>query len=312
MAETGPTTRQVHIDGPLTAISVAYSNTEYIAEQVFPNVPVVKQSDLYFIYTKADWFRNNVARRAPGTRAQRADYGITTSNYLCEVYALAKGVPDETVRNADSPLQPLAEATQWLTDQIMLNKEIQVANIAFGNSQWSSSVTPSTLWDVDTSDPIGDVSLGANTVRRAIGRFPNVGVIGGGLWRHVKKHPDLINRVVGAAGPNSPALLTRAAIGALFELENILVGNAVQETGPEGGTSSPSDIWGLHMAILYRTPTPGLRIPNAGYTFTWAGREVNRYREDQEKQDVVEVGEAFDVKLVASDAGYLIKSAASA
>lgn len=311
LSGVGPTAQAVHIDGPLTNIAVAYRNGAYISEQVLPNVPVLKQSDLYWIFTKVDWFRNNVDRRAPGTRAQRADYGLSTSSYLCEVYALAKGVPDEVVKNADNPLRPLAEATEWLSDQILLNKEIKVADVVFGNSQWSSSATPTTLWDVDTSNPIGDVATATVTIEQNIGRPANVGVIGGDLWRHLKMHPDLIDRIKGAATPGGPAILSQGAIGALFEIENLLIGRGMKDTSAEGTAATRARIWGLHMAILFRTPTPSLRTANAGYVFTWEGRSANRYREDQEHQDVVEVGEAFDVKLIATDAGYLIKSAAS-
>jgi len=44
-----PTVHDVHIDGPLANISIAYRNSGYIADQVFPNVPVTKKSDKYFV-----------------------------------------------------------------------------------------------------------------------------------------------------------------------------------------------------------------------------------------------------------------------
>lgn len=44
-----PTARDVHIDGPLTGVSIAYRNEEYIADQVFPVVPVTKISDKFFV-----------------------------------------------------------------------------------------------------------------------------------------------------------------------------------------------------------------------------------------------------------------------
>ena len=44
-----PGVHDVHIDGPLGNISIAYKNTQYLADQVFPVVPVAKQSDKYFV-----------------------------------------------------------------------------------------------------------------------------------------------------------------------------------------------------------------------------------------------------------------------
>jgi hypothetical protein len=44
-----PTVNDVHIDGPLANISIAYKNAGYIADQVFPIVTVQKKSDKYFV-----------------------------------------------------------------------------------------------------------------------------------------------------------------------------------------------------------------------------------------------------------------------
>lgn len=307
----GPTQQSVHIDQPLTNISIAYRNEEYIAERVFPNVPVPKQSDKYYVYDREYWTRDEVERRAPGTRPVRGAYKVSNESFLCENWGFAIPVPDELVANADAPLRPLQDATLFVTDKILLKKEILVSDQAFGTT-WSSSATPGTLWDVDTSDPIGDVSLANDTVVKAIARLPNVGIIGNGLWRHVKKHPDIIDRIKGAAAPGNPAVLNAAAISALFELSEILVGRAVKNTAAENATVSHSYIWGLHMLVMYRTPTPALTTPNSGYVFQWKPRQVSRFREDQERTDVVDVLEYFDVKITSTLAGYLIKSAASA
>lgn len=304
-----PTRNQVHIDVPLTNISIAYRNANYVADQIFPSVPVQKNSGKYWVYTKSDWYRDEAAVRAPGTYAQEVDYTISTSSYSCLEKAAAKKVPDEVVENADTPLRPLQEATEYVTDKLLLSLEIEVAGNAFGTG-WSSSITPGVLWSNDTSDPIGDVNLAYDTVLAAIGRVPNKGLFGQGLWRHLMKHPDLIDRIKGAATPGSPAILSRQAIAALFELETLLVGNAVKDTGAEGATASRSYVWGNHMLVAYVASTPSLLTPSAGYIFTWKSREVNRYREDRMHSDVVECLHSWDTVLTATDAAYLIKSAA--
>lgn len=304
-----PTSNQVHIDRALTNVSVAYQNTDYVADRIFPQVPVMFQSDKYFIYTKADWFRDEAAPRAPGTRAQRVDYTLSSGNYLCKEWGVAKGVPDEVVKNADTPLRPMVEATNYVTDKMYLRKEKLVADLAFGTG-WSTSATPAILWSNDTSDPIGDVNAAVDNIVQGTGRKPNRGVIGRGLWRHLMKHPDLIDRIKGAASPGSPAILSQQTIAALFELDEIVIGNAVIDSAAEGATSSRGYVWGNHLLVAFVAATPSLMTPSAGYIFTWKNREVRSYIEDQEHQQVVEVIENFNEKIVAADAGYLIKSAA--
>jgi hypothetical protein len=99
-----PTTRDVHVDSVLTNISIAYRNPNYIADQVFPVVRVNKQSDLFFVYEKTAWLRNEAAYRAPGTMSQTADYGVTTASYFAMPWYINHILPDEVRDNADNPL----------------------------------------------------------------------------------------------------------------------------------------------------------------------------------------------------------------
>lgn len=306
---TGPTSQQVHIDQPLTNISIAYTPGDFIAPMVFPLVPVQKQSDKYFIYTKADWMRREAGVRAPGTRARRGDYGLSTAQYVCVERAIAKGVPDEVQQNADAPLRPLEDASRWCTNQLLLETESTVAADVFG-ATWSSSATPSPLWSNDTSTPLADVETARDTVVKAIGREANTAVVGRGLWRYLKQHPDIVERIKYTAGPTSPAIVTVQAVAALFELNKLLIGIAINDTAAEGATSTLAYIWGNHMFVGYISSGPSLLEPSAGYVFTWQNRQASRFREDQERQDVVEVRMSWDDKVVATDAGYLVKSAA--
>ncbi|HJW82854.1 MAG TPA: hypothetical protein VJ754_00995 [Anaerolineae bacterium] len=304
-----PTAQQVHIDQPLTNISIAYLPGDFIAGMVFPNVPVQKQSDKYFIYTKADWLRREAGPRAPGTRARRGDYGLSTAQYACLERAIAKGVPDEVVANADQPLRPLEDASRWCTNQLLLEVESDVQSDVFGTG-WSSSATPSPLWSNNTSTPVDDVETARNSVVSSIGREANVGVMGRGLWRYIKQHPDIVERIKYTAGPTSPAIVTIQAVAALFSLDKLLIGIAINDTAAEGATSTLAYLWGSHMFVGYVARGPSLLEPSAGYVFTWQQRQASRFREDQERQDVVEVRMSWDTKLTATDAGYLIKSAA--
>ncbi len=304
-----PTYQQVHIDVALTNVSIAYQPTGFIAQQVFPGIPVQKLSDRYFVYTKADWLRREADVRAPGARAARGDYGLTTSTYFCVEYAIAKGVPDEITENSDAPLKPLEDATKWATQQLMLQVESKVAAKAFGTG-WASSATPSVLWSNDTSDPIGDMQTGMNTVVQAIGQEANKGVVGRGLWRYLMNHPDVVDRIKYSAGPNSPAVVSLKAVAAIAGLDEILVGNMINDTGAEGAASSISYIWGNHMLLAYVTSGASLLAPSAGYVFLYRNREVSRFREEQERQDVIEARSSWTTVLTATDSGYLIKSAA--
>ncbi|HYE75636.1 MAG TPA: hypothetical protein VEF04_19995, partial [Blastocatellia bacterium] len=100
-----PTSSAVHaVDVPLTNISTAYiqSQNNFVASQVFPIVPVMKASDKYYTYTKADWFRDEAKRRADATPSAGSGYGLSTGNYSCDVFALHKDIGQQVRANADA------------------------------------------------------------------------------------------------------------------------------------------------------------------------------------------------------------------
>ena len=166
-----PTGRQSHIDTALTNVSIGYTNARYIWREVFPIVPVKKQTDKFFTFGKAAFFRDETAVRAPGARAKLAEYTIATDNYVCLEKALAKLVTDEDIDNADAPLQPMITATKFVTDQIDKAVEKDVTDLVFSTG-WSSSATPGILWDNLGSDPLGDIETGMNAVAKLIGTDP--------------------------------------------------------------------------------------------------------------------------------------------
>ena len=56
-----PSSTDVHVDAPLTNLSVGFKNdmNSFVADKVFPTVPVAKQTDKFFTFTQADFFRTD-------------------------------------------------------------------------------------------------------------------------------------------------------------------------------------------------------------------------------------------------------------
>jgi len=103
---TKPTHQQYHIDVPLTNLSVAYNPNGYIAAGVFPIVSVKEKTGKYFVYSKGDWLRREAKPRAPGSRAVRGGYSLSSGLYTCLESAFATPVTDEQVANSIQPLKP--------------------------------------------------------------------------------------------------------------------------------------------------------------------------------------------------------------
>lgn len=302
----GPTRRQVHIDRALTNVSIAYRNANYIGDLIFPQVVVQKQSDKFFVFDKSSWFRDEAGPRAPGTRGPEVEYSISSSAYSAQPMAATKVLPDEVVDNADQPLQERRNAVEFATDKVVLKLEKDVATDVFG-AEWSTSATPGTLWEDDASDPLGDVDTAREAIVKLIGREPNKMVIGREVWKQLKNHPDLLDRVkYTQTGRITPELLAQ-----LFEIEQLLIGSAIEDTAAEGVTASFSFIWGKNALLAWVPPNPGLMVPAAGYIFSWKQRTLEVFRRMEEKANAYRAEQHYDVKITAPDAGYLLKAVVS-
>lgn len=301
-----PTLRDVHPNlGALQNISIAYRNENYIYREVFPIVQVAKQSDFYFIFSKQSWLQNRSGPRAPGTRAPRAGYALTTGSYLCVNDSLATTVPIEVINNADSPLRPLISAVSFISDGLDLAEEVRVANVVGASTNWANSASAGTLWSSDTSDPWGDIDTATNTVIQAIGRQPNVAVMSWDVWRHLRQHPDFLDRV---KYTRSSGRVEAEDLRSWFGFDKVLIGTAVIDSALEGQTSSQSYVWGDGFWTGFVPNAPALETPAAGYVLVWGqgNRAVEQYFEVPEKQYVVESGWSTSEKVTASDSGFLM------
>jgi hypothetical protein len=320
-----PNSTAVHIDAVLSNISVAYiqRQADFIADKVFPIVPVDKKSNKYFVYTKNDWFRDEAERRADATESAGGGYNLATDSYLCDVYAFHKDIGDQTTANADAPLAPERDAAQFVTQRLLLRREIQWVSDYFTTGVWGTDMTgvnsaPTgnqfVKWSqYATSDPLNDVEQGKETVLSTTGFMPNTLVLGYRVFRQLKNHPDLIDRIK----YTSSSVLTTDMMASLFDVEKVVVAKAVKATNNEGATGAYNFAFGDSAMLCYSSPTPGLLQPSAGYTFTWNGVSggmglnvgTSSFRMEALKAQRIEAEMAWDNKVVASDLGYFLNSA---
>lgn len=310
-----PTLGDVHVDRPLTNISVAFMQkaNKFIAEKVFPMVPVQKKSDTYYTYDRDAWFRDEMEKRAPGTESAGSGYSLGTDSYNADVWALHKDVDDQIRSNSDQPLDADRDATLFLTKKGFLRKEKEFQSSFFTTGLWTGSTTgtdivPSVKWDNASSTPIEDVDAEADAMEQKTGYRPNTMVVTSDVHRALKNHPDIRDRIKYV----QKAILTEELLAALFGVERYLVARATNNIAAEGAALDMNFIFGSAQAFLcYANPTPSLLEPSAGYTFTWTGlmgggamgTRMKKFRMEHLSSDRLEIDCSFDMKLVAADLG---------
>lgn len=313
-----PSVNEVHVDAILTNISVAYIQRQenFVASRVFPIVPVDKQSDKYFVYTKADWFRDEARIRTDGAESAGSGYGLSSKTYLADVYALHKDVGDQVLRNSDNPLNPFRDATEFVTQRLLLRQEIQWASDYFTTGVWDTDAVPSPKWsDFAGSDPIDDVEAGKEKILSTTGYMPNILVMGYEVFRKLKQHPDIIDRIKYTGGATRP--VTEELLAQLFGIDRVLVAKAIKNTANEGATAAFAFTHGKNALLCYAAPSPSLLSPTAGYTFAWRGVSegigadigISRFRMEELKATRIEGQKAWDNAVVATDMGYFFSAA---
>ena len=307
-----PTPDAVHQDQLLTNISILYRNPKYIADEIFPVVNVNKQSGLVPKYDQSHWFRNSAMIRAVGTASRRGGFKVTkTDTYYTPRYSFGFEIPDELRDNQDEPFNMDRDGTQFVTEKMMLCREVAFATDFFASSKgWTDKAggTDFTQWsDYAASQPLVDVATYMDDMEAAIGVEPNTAVFGKQVYLQLKWHPDLIDTIK----YTQRGVMTPELMASLLEIPKVLVGRAIQVTSAEGvaeASATYARIWGKSGLILYVPPTPSVLQPAAGYTFVWnrvanAIQYIKRMRDEEKEIDIVEGNSYFDHNQTSAKAG---------
>lgn len=309
-----PGRKDVHVDSALTNISVAYMQdaSHFIASQVFPEVPVTHRSDVYFTYDRDDTRRNEVKPRAPGSESAGGGFNMDTDNYACDVFSFHKDVDDQTRGNADAAVDVDEDATRFVTQQFMIQREVKWAAEFFAPTIWTTDFTPTNKWDDGASDPEADIDVGKTNILLSTGYEANTLVVSWEVHQALKKHPLIVERYKHVSSDS----ITAEMIARFLEIDRYMVSKASYNTAAEGATAVNAFVAGKHALLCHVAPSPGLLTPSAGYTFVWqgftgasnVGVKIKNFRMENLESDRIEGSFAYDNKIVSADLGYFFES----
>jgi hypothetical protein len=333
------TPSQVHLDAPLTNLTLAYlqSAENFIADKVFPTVDVDKQSDKYYIYDRANFNRSGERKAlGPRTRPERVGMSISNDNYFADVFGLATDFDEQTLANEDAALETRAMGAQMLVHNMLIDREKDFVTNFFVDNVWgtnwdgvasadNNTAIEVTNWDDYTnSTPIVDVRRLSTAIQLKSGGFkPNTMVVSKAGRDFLVDHPDILARLNGGATVANTALITDAKLAEIFEVERFFVMESIENSANEGAAETNAFIGGNHCLLCYTPSSAGLQSPAAGLTFAWNsipgnsgfGITVESYSGDFLKiegiAEEIQVKMAYDMKIVGSDLGGFINSVIS-
>ena len=296
-------------DPILTNLAIAYENPAFVAESLFPTVPVAKESGQFFVIDPSrDRMRVYDDIRAPRSEARIVEWATNKQSYVAEEHAIAAAVDDREKSQAVDPLQPEQEAIESATDALHLGREYEVAQLAVTSGTYPAgnvvALAAGARWDTTTGDPVADVETGKEKIRSVIGRRPNTLILPSAVYAKVRLNPTVTDRIkYTSLGITTPALLAQ-----LWDIANVVVADAVQNTAALGQAAAIGDVWGKNVVLAFVNPQPAMRSLSFGYTFSVGTERARRWREEAESSDYFEASQIRSTNVVANVCGYLIQT----
>lgn len=313
----GATGRDLHIDAVLSNITIGFRPQGFIADQIFPVIPVNKETNFYYTWPREEWTRLKNAERARGTAAKKINTTVSTDVYAAKGYALGIDAPYEDLGNADESLELQQSNGNLIKDSLMLNWEDRMA-VLIGNTAnhtGSKTLTGSGYGNQAGTDPVEDIDVGLEAIRGSTGYDANVMIIAMPAWRRLRRHPLLIEYIRGKGDNVGGGGVTLRQVSEAFEIEKILVGRGIKNTASEGEAGQYTAIWSNHLILMHVAKNPGRMTPTYGYTFQWtppgfpAPFTIRRLDDDRNMVETMEVHHYQDEKVVSTALGYIIVGA---
>lgn len=318
MGATGP---DLHVDSLLSGIAVeAFATGEdgdgLVGDDLFPAVPVGKESDLYAVITKDAFLRSPDAKRSRNTAARRVEFDVSSEAYHCFNYALAGEIPLEDIYNADDPFGIEENTTRLVVGNLRRAQEIRIADkvTSISNMGSGTALTGSDKWGDPNSDPVSQVDTAHAFIRTTTGLMANTMVMDYDTFVVAQKHPLILDRFKGAVAVPQ---LSMDQLASVFKVSRLLIARGIKNNAAEGLTASMTNIWGNNCVLAHVGPATGMQSRTLGLRFQWrnpiypsnfAVMKGDEAAAGQKKSRIIEAGHYQDERVIASDLGYVISN----
>lgn len=328
----------VHVNTMLTGISIGFAQDQkgFVADRTSQGIPVTKSANSILELEREAFMRNQMRPRAPGTESTSITYKQNHDRvYVCVPSSLSVYIADQIRADADDPVDLDAQATELLTQQALIERDVAFASQWMKTGVWTGEAAGVAAgagsggggapgagqflqWNDPDSTPIETIRAAITARAKTTGRRMNILTIGREVYDALVDHPDIVARVNQGQTPGGPAMVDAARLAEIFELDEVNVMDAVVDSALEEAAAAIDYIGGKKALLTYRPSRPGILTPAALYTFNWRGERmqngpqgwsIEKWYERGRKADKVEINQAFDQFQMEPDLGYVFLTA---
>lgn len=308
----------------LTAIAVAYKQANLVADRVLPRVPVNTKNFRYAKYALADAF--TVPETLVGRKGapNQVDFASTEANDSTQDHALDSPVPNDDMeqwraahkagQGNVSTADPQSRAAGQTIGLVLTRREKRASDLVFNANSYATNnkvvLSGTSQWsDYTNSNP----QVAINAALDSMVMRPTVAVFGRLAWSAVSCNPKLCMAVF-KNGTNA-GQISRQQFCDLFELDELVVGDAWINTAAKGQAPTVVRLWGKHAAFLHRNMQADTDF---GVTFGMTAQFGDRVGGTIDDPDIgmrggvrVRAGESVKEIITAPDLGYFFQNVAA-
>lgn len=262
--------------------------SQFIARQIFPNLPVAIPNGMYTKWNRGDFMRRTAKKLANMEPVPLGGFGTGEGSFKVDTYGLGTNWTAKDLANAraagTSEADFIGAKNLYVVRGCLLELEIQTAALVQTAANWGTAWTgvnsgPTAnqfiKWSQGASDPVDNMDQSKKVFRDTIGFDPNTLVMSEDIYFALRKNANLIDRIKYGGTMDRPTQVTMDQIKMLFEMDRIFVPTSRYNTAKEGAADAFSPVWNNVMWLGYTTDTPSPDQPSAGYHFSWTGDTAN-------------------------------------
>lgn len=309
------------VDPILTTVARGYRHAGHIFTALFPIVSVGQRAGKIIEFGAEDFLKRNLGR-APGADRPRLNVGYEGKDYAVSQRALDGVVTRELMQEAAAvPGIDLGRrAVSTVLANTGLQLEIAAASLSTKTDNYAASnhsaLSGTSQWDHKSSKPQQAVEDAKEAVAAGIGVEPNLLVLGEPVYRKLKSHPDIIERIkyTEGLGSSNAATVTPEKLAAYFDVPRVEVGRARM-----GKPGSFVPVWDKYAILAYvgqsslDAAEANMGEPSFGYTYRLDGYPmVEEAWFDKRSDSWVYPVTCEETSMIAGQAaGYLFSSVVS-
>lgn len=309
--------------GSVEAFDMMADAGGFIGTRVAPVLEVMEQAGKFGKIPLAELLKNRSTDRAPGAAYSRDNMQFQDASFACAEHGQEEPVDDREARMYANYFNAEVIAARRAVRTVLENHEKRVADLIFNATTFSGQTTAiATDWhnNATTATPVNDIEAAVQAAYGKSGLWPNALVINRKTFRRLRMVDQIRDRISsnGAGSSESAGLITVQQIAQVFDLDFVLVAGGTKNSANEGATAAATQIWSDDMAMVCRVATSDdIREPCLARTFHWGedgsqiGTQLESYRDETVRSDIVRARMDTDELLITSECGHLLTGVAT-